>query len=431
MATSEQPRVPRHLGTDVMARDATRVDECRLCGGSELVTVLELGDQALTGVFPGSVEELVPSGPLELVWCSACTLLQLAHSHDPAEMYGDNYGYRSGLNRAMVQHLARKVSGLEALVGLQAGEVVLDIGSNDGTLLASYETPRLRRVGIDPTATRFASFYPPDADVVADFFSKDAYRRVVDAPARVITSIAMFYDLEDPVAFARDVGACLAPDGVWHFEQSYMPSMLRLTAYDTVCHEHLEYYSLANICRILDEAGLRLLDVRFNRVNGGSFAVTAGHQQSALVPNRVLIDWFLGQEERIGLRTPGPFRRFEESVFRHRTDLAQLVHALRANGASIMGYGASTKGNVLLQFCGLTASDIDAIAEVNADKIGRVTPGTGIPIISEDEMRAAQPDYLLVLPWHFRDGIVERESDYIRRGGRLIFPLPEIEIVGA
>ncbi len=413
-----------------MARDAARLHQCRLCGGRELVTVLELGEQALTGVFPASTAEPVATGPLELVWCSSCTLLQLAHSHEPAEMYGDNYGYRSGLNQTMVQHLSRKVSGLEALVDLRPGDVVLDIGSNDGTLLASYETPRLRRIGIDPTATRFAAYYPADAEVIPDFFSVDAYGRVIDAPARVITSIAMFYDLEDPVAFARDVGACLAPDGVWHFEQSYMPSMLRLTAYDTVCHEHLEYYSLANICRILDEAGLRLLDVRFNRVNGGSFAVTAAQEQSPLVPNRVLIDWFLGQEERMGLRTPGPFRRFEERVFRHRTDLAQLIHALRDAGASVMGYGASTKGNVLLQFCGLCGSDIDAIAEVNIDKVGRVTPGTGIPIVSEDEMRAAHPDYLLVLPWHFRDGIVEREAEYIRKGGRLIFPLPEIEIVG-
>ena len=430
MGTSERAAMSASLPQDAPERSPRRIEACRLCGGPELVSVLTLGQQALTGVFPGSAEEPVDTGPLELVWCPSCTLLQLAHSHDPHEMYGDNYGYRSGLNSTMVHHLSRKASGLEALVGLEPGEVVLDIGSNDGTLLASYETPRLRRIGIDPTATRFASSYPPDAEVVADFFSTDVYRRVTDSQARVITSVAMFYDLEDPVAFARDVGACLAPDGVWHFEQSYMPSMLRLTAYDTICHEHLEYYSLANICRILEDAGLQLLDVRFNRVNGGSFAVTAAHEQSPLAPNHVLIDWFLGQEERMGLRTPGPFRRFEESVFRHRTDLAQLIHALRADGASIMGYGASTKGNVLLQFCGLTVSDIAAIAEVNADKLGRVTPGTAIPIISEDEMRAARPDYLFVLPWHFRDGIVDREAEYIRRGGRLIFPLPEIEIVG-
>jgi C-methyltransferase C-terminal domain/Putative zinc binding domain/Methyltransferase domain len=416
-----------------LSRDVARVTpliSCRLCGSSDFVTVLALGEQALTGVFPASAEEQVSSGPLELVWCPACTLLQLAHGYEPSEMYGDNYGYRSGLNRSMVLHLARKARGLEVLVGLSPGDVVLDVGSNDGTLLGAYATSRVRRIGIDPTAARFADYYPPDAQIVADFFSTAKFREVSDVPARIITSIAMFYDVEDPVAFARDIGDCLALDGVWHFEQSYMPSMLRSTAYDTVCHEHIEYYSLANVRRILDEAGLELIDVRFNRVNGGSFAVTAAHLDSRFEPNRVLIDWFVAQEERIGLATPGPFRRFEERVFQHRTDLTQLVTTLRSAGASVMGYGASTKGNVLLQFCGFGPAHIEAIAEVNEDKFGRLTPGTGIPIVSEAEIRARRPDYLLVFPWHFRDGILEREEEYLRTGGRLIFPLPEIEIVG-
>jgi hypothetical protein len=394
------------------------------------VTVLELGEQALTGVFPASPKEHVNRGPLELVWCSSCTLLQLAHGYDPIEMYGDDYGYRSGLNRSMLQHLARKAGGLEVLVGLSPGDVVLDIGSNDGTLLGAYATNRVRRIGIDPTAARFANYYPSDAEIVADFFSAAKFREVSDVPARIITSIAMFYDVESPVAFAQDIRDCLASDGVWHFEQSYMPSMLRSTAYDTVCHEHLEYYSLSTIRRILDEAGLELVDVRFNRVNGGSFAVSAAHLGSRIPPSRALIDWFIAQEERIGLHTPGPFRRFEERVYQHRTDLTELVRTLRSGGASVMGYGASTKGNVLLQFCGFGPSHIEAIAELNEDKFGRVTPGSGIPIVSEDEMRARRPDYLLVFPWHFRDGIIEREEEYLRSGGRLIFPLPEIEIVG-
>jgi hypothetical protein len=410
---------------------ATPVRACRLCGSTELVAVLDLGEQALTGVFPESSDEPVTHGPLTLVWCRACTLLQLAHSYEATEMYGDNYGYRSGLNRSMAQHLARKARGLEALVGLRPGEVVLDIGSNDGTLLASYATDRLRRIGIDPTAERFSSYYPPGAEIVPDFFSAASFRAVSDAPARIVTSIAMFYDLESPVAFARDVGECLAPDGVWHFEQSYMPSMLRSTAYDTVCHEHLEYYSLATIRRVLREADLELMDVRFNRVNGGSFAVTAAHRDSPIEPHRVLIDWFIAQEERIGLQTPAPFRRFEERVFQHRTDLSELITTLRSAGETVMGYGASTKGNVLLQFCGFGPSEIEAIAEVNPDKFGRVTPGSSIPIIPEDEMRARHPDYLVVFPWHFRDGIIEREEEYLWSGGRLIFPLPEIEIVGA
>jgi hypothetical protein len=410
---------------------ATPLASCRLCGSTGLVAVLDLGDQALTGVFPASSDEHVSRGPLELVWCRACTLLQLAHSYEPAEMYGSSYGYRSGLNRSMSQHLARKARGLEKLVGLAPNDVVLDIGSNDGTLLASYSTSPLRRIGIDPTAERFSSYYPPDAEIVPDFFSAGRFGAVSDVPARIVTSIAMFYDVESPVAFARDVRECLATDGVWHFEQSYMPSMLRSTAYDTVCHEHLEYYSLATVRRILREAELELIDVRFNRVNGGSFAVTAARRESPIPPHHVLVDWFVAQEERIGLHTPGPFRRFEERVFQHRTDLSQLITTLRSAGESVMGYGASTKGNVLLQFCGLGPAEVEAIAEVNPDKFGRVTPGSSIPIVSEEEMRARQPDYLIVFPWHFRDGIVEREEEYLWRGGRLIFPLPEIEIVGA
>jgi hypothetical protein len=414
-----------------VTRNITRIASCRLGGSADLVSVLDLGEQALTGVFPANEREAVRNGPLELVWCSSCTLLQLAHSYGPEELYGDNYGYRSGLNGSMRLHLARKATGLEALVGLSHGDVVLDIGSNDGTLLGSYGTNSVRRIGIDPTAARFAEHYPEDTEIVADFFSAARFSDVSDAPARIITSIAMFYDLGNPVEFAQDVRDCLAPEGVWHFEQSYMPSMLPSVAYETVCHEHLEYYSLATVRRILDEAGLELIDVRFNRVNGGSFAVTAGHVGSRIARNAALTEWFVGQEERIGLATAEPFRRFAASVFQHRTDLVELVETLRSAGASMMGYGASTKGNVLLQFCGFGPEHLAAIGEINEGKFGRVTPGSGIPIISEEEMRAQRPDYLLVLPWQFHDGIVEREGEYLRRGGRLIFPLPEIEIVGS
>lgn len=410
---------------------ATRVNACRLCGSSDLVAVLDLGEQALTGVFPASPDEHVPTAPLELAWCPSCTLLQLAHSFDPTELYGDHYGYRSGLNRSMVEHLAREARGLEAVVGLSPGDVVLDIGSNDGTLLASYTTDRLRRIGIDPTAARFAEFYPPDAVIAADFFSAAKFHELSDTPARIITSVAMFYDLEDPVAFARDVRDCLAPGGLWHFEQAYMPAMLGSTGYDTVCHEHLEYYSLGTVERILAEADLEVIEVRFNRVNGGSFAVTAASKGSGLSSRPSLLDWFTAHEGRIGLDTTGPFRSFQERVFQHRSDLVELIRALQADGASVMGYGASTKGNVLLQFCGFTSTDIEAIAEVNPDKFGHVTPGSIIPIVSEDEMRDRRPDYLIVFPWHFREGIIGREEEYLRNGGRLIFPLPDIEVVSA
>jgi hypothetical protein len=205
--------------------------------------------------------------------------------------------------------------------------------------------------------------------------------------------------------------------------------MLRMVAYDTVCHEHLEYYSLSVVHRILDAAGLRAIDVKMNAVNGGSFAVTAVRKSDYRTGSEAIVNWLLGQEDRMGLNTPRPYREFEERVFRHRSDLRRLLETLNSDGKKVIGYGASTKGNVVLQFCGIGPDLVSCIAEVNEDKFGAFTPGTGIPIVSEADAYAMQPDYLLVLPWHFRDGIVRREAEFLARSGRMIFPFPEIEIV--
>jgi hypothetical protein len=405
-----------------------RLERCRVSGSRNLIPVLHLGEQELTGVFPRP-GEAVTRGPLELVWCPDSGLLQLGHSFDPSEMYGENYGYRSGLNASMVRHLTQKIGFLERLAELKPGDVVLDIGSNDCTSLKAYATPGLRRIGIDPTGLKFRQFYPDEVALVPDFFSAGGFRKVSGKPANIVTSIAMFYDLDDPIAFARDIASILAPDGLWHFEQSYMPAMLRTTSYDTICHEHLEYYSLGVVQRILGAADLKLIDVQMNGVNGGSFAVTAAPKASARPANRAVIDWLLGQEERMGLGTVRPFREFEDRVFRHRDDLMRLLQALEADGRKVLGYGASTKGNVALQFCGVTTRELAAIAEVNPEKFGRVTPGTHIPIVSEAEAKAMNPDYFLVLPWHFKEGILQREQAYIAGGGKFIFPFPEIEII--
>ena len=239
----------------------------------------------------------------------------------------------------------------------------------------------------------------------------------------------MFYDLESPLAFVRDVGAVLARDGLWHFEQSYMPSMLRTNSYDTICHEHLEFYSFTVVKNLVETAGLRVVDVETNAINGGSFAVTACRSDAPFRSNAPVIEWMLRQEQDMGLNTPRPYRDFEERVFIHRKNLLDLIGALTADGKTIIGYGASTKGNVLLQFCGLTRSHIPYIAEVNEDKFGCFTPGTNIPIISESDARAMKPHYLFVLPWHFKHSILEREADFLAQGGKVIFPLPEIEII--
>src|SRR4030095_149194 len=261
--------------------DPIPLKQCRVSGSSNLIPVLSLGRQALTGVFPRTRQTPVTTGPLELVWCPASGRLQLAHSYDSSEMYGTNYGYRSGLNQSMVRHLTQKVHLLERLADLKPGDVVLDIGSNDATSLKAYRTAGLMRIGIDPTGDKFKEFYSDDIQLVPDFFSAAAFRSRAPKRARVVTSIAMFYDLADPIAFARQVAEVLEPDGFWHLEQSYMPSMLRLCSYDTICHEHLEYYSLGTLRHIMDAADLRLLDVQMNAVNGGGLGGRGARRDSA------------------------------------------------------------------------------------------------------------------------------------------------------
>jgi C-methyltransferase C-terminal domain/Putative zinc binding domain/Methyltransferase domain len=405
------------------------IRSCRIGGGTNLIPVLDLGTQALTGVFPKDPSVSITTGPLQLVWCPESGLLQLAHSYDPSEMYGDNYGYRSGLNQSMVRHLTAKIHELERLVALRSGDAVLDIGSNDATSLKAYTSAGLSRTGMDPTGRKFSKYYSDGITLIPEFFSAKAYFAAGGKPAKIVTSIAMFYDLESPIDFARQVEEVLAAGGVWHFEQSYMPSMLRLTSYDTVCHEHLEYYSLGAVQRILAAAGMRAVDVKMNAINGGSFAVTAVRESDPWRGSQPVIEWLLSQEERMGIDTPRPYRDLEERVYRHRADLMRLLRTLAGDGKTVIGYGASTKGNVVLQFCGITTAEVPAVAEVNRDKFGAYTPGTNIPIISETEARAMNPDYFLVLPWHFKEGIVQREAEFLAGGGRMIFPFPEIEIV--
>jgi len=406
------------------------IKECRVCKNTYLSPVLSLGNQTLTGVFPKEKDEKVTAGPLTLVWCRQCGLLQLSVSYDLKEMYGDNYGYRSGLNRSMVKHLSEKINILENNISLNPGDVVLDIGSNDATSLKAYKTPNIQRVGIDPTGLKFKDYYTDDIQLLPDFFSAEIYKKSISKNAKLITTIAMFYDLESPIDFAKDIESILADDGVWHFEQSYMPSMLRMNSYDTICHEHLEFYSLSVIKHILEEVGLKIIDIVVNSVNGGSFAVTACKKNNCTLRiNNTIIDWMLTQEIRMGLDKLDTYKNFEERVFHHRSDLTRLVRGLVKDGKNILGYGASTKGNVLLQFCKFTDKDIIAIADINPDKYGSYTPGTGIPIVSEDDAKILMPDYYLVLPWHFKDEIIRRESKFLANGGKLIFPLPEIEII--
>lgn len=407
-----------------------KLEKCRVCGNTHLELVLDLGEQELSGVFPKTKDAKLTCGPMQLVWCPECGLLQLGHSYDLEEMYGENYGYRSGLNKSMVKHLTNKVYHLERIYKPQAGDIVLDIGSNDATTLKAYKTPGIRKIGIDPTGVKFKEFYTDDISLVPDFFTAENFKRVFkEEKAKIITSISMFYDLPSPIDFVKNIESVLADDGIWHFEQSYMPSMLRLNSYDTICHEHLEYYSLSVVKYILDAANMKIIDVEMNAVNGGSFAITATKKSSNFKSNDAVINWLLEQEERMGLKTITPYKDFAERTARHRADLRRLINALVKDGKKIYGYGASTKGNTVLQYCDFTDKEITAIAEVNPDKFGAFTPATHIPILSEEDCKKQNPDYFLVLPWHFKNGILDREQDFLENGGKMIFPFPEIEII--
>jgi hypothetical protein len=407
----------------------TTINKCRINGSTNLQSVLSLGEQELTGVFPKDPTQKITKGPVDLVWCPDSGLLQLKQSYSLDEMYGDNYGYRSGLNASMVSHLTQKISMLERLVALQPNDLVIDIGSNDATSLKAY-SGNFKKVGIDPTGKKFAKYYPDDIKLIPDFFSAEIFRtHFSNEKAKIVTSIAMFYDLESPASFVRDIYEILSDDGIWHFEQSYLPSMLRTNSYDTICHEHLEFYSLHVIKNLLEAEGLRVLDVQTNEINGGSFSITAAKKNSPYPSNESVINWMLNQELLMGLDKIDVYLAFAERVEQHRDSLLQLLRGLVSDGKRIIGYGASTKGNVLLQYCGITTELVTHIAEVNEQKFGCFTPGTHIPIISENEARALKPDYYLVLPWHFRHSIIKRESEFLKNGGKFIFPLPVIEIV--
>ncbi|MFN8369829.1 MAG: class I SAM-dependent methyltransferase [Bacteriovoracaceae bacterium] len=408
----------------------TKISQCRICSSEQLTSLLSLGNQSLTGVFPKDEKFVVSSGPLELVKCGKCDLVQLAHSYEVSNMYGANYGYRSGLNGSMVRHLNTIVSSITKKIDLRPDDLVIDIGSNDSTTLRAYPDMNLDLVGIDPSGAKFKKFYPSDVKLIPDFFSaKVVKEHLGDKKAKVITSIAMFYDLEQPLKFMQEIAEVLSDDGIWVAEQSYLKFMLDTTSYDTICHEHLEYYGFKQIYEMAKKVNLKVLDVEFNDVNGGSFRFTVTHSNSKYPENKKLISSILENEERIGLYSLKTFEAFKERTQNHKVQINNFFKKTLDDRKKVLGYGASTKGNVLLQYCGITSRELPCIAEVNDDKFGAFTPGTAIPIVSEATARGMNPDYFFVLPWHFKEGILKREKPFLDSGKHFVFPLPGLEII--
>ena len=405
-----------------------KIKKCRLCNSIKLKPAFDIGVQKLTGIFPKNKIEKILGGSLALVFCENCNLLQLLNSFDPSVMYGDNYGYMSSLNQSMVSHLKDKAEKIKRLISLNAGDVVLDIGSNDGTFL-SFFSKKLKLVGVDPTIKKLKNYYRKDIIKIPDFFSEKKIIKKINKKIKVVSSISMFYDLEDPINFAQQIYEILDKNGIWHLEQSYMPMMLKNNSYDTICHEHLEYYSLKSIKYIFDKVGFKIIDLQFNDVNGGSFAITVAKKRSKFKDSYNIVDWLLKKELLFEYNNLSSFKKFFNNIKKHKKAFRDLLFNLKDNKKKVIGYGASTKGNVILQYCNINESLIPYIAEVNKFKHGRYTPGSNIKIISEEHAKKMNPDYFVVLPWHFKNFILNKEKKFVKEEKKIIFPLPDIEII--
>lgn len=393
---------------------------CRISEGN-LLQVMDLGDLPFSS-FPEKKGEMLPRLPLQLCLNRESGLVQLRHSVDPDAMYNE-YWYMSGINQSMRSALKSIVDQALMRSGpLPKGSIVVDIASNDGTLLSAYPNTFFR-IGIDPAK----NIKPKECNLhINTYFSKEAYEeKMGTAKAEIVTSIAMFYDLEDPIAFSRGVAEILRPGGLWIIELSYLPTMLQANSFDTICSEHLEYYSLTSMEYILKRSGMQVEDVELNDVNGGSFRLYIRHQGYA--KETAAVAQMRKEEAGMKLTDPATYQAFAQRVEKNKEEMIRFLQLQKLRGKKVIGYGASTKGNTILAYYGISEELVPYIADRNPIKWGRYTV-TGIPIISEDEARAMNPDYFLAFPYHFMKEFLQRETAFLAAGGKFISPIPHLKI---
>lgn len=413
---------------------------CRVCGNEKLTEILSIGDLYVSDFLDGESDLTDDTkAPLELIFCDpaegGCGLLQLRHTVSHEAMYR-NYWYRSGINKTMHDELSDVVRKVESIVPLRSGDFVIDIGSNDSTTLRLYKMAGLNRIGFEP-AKNLVEKYGREGvtNVITDFFSYEAWQKEYgDRKAKAITAIAMFYDLDDPNTFVADMVRCMDDDGLIIIQMLYLPSFLKRNAFDGICHEHLEYYSLYALEHLLKRHGLEVFDAEYRAINEGTlrFYIRKTGRGKALKVSagaEKRLAEFRGEEAHMGLNNKEAYSAFVERINEIKEKVNGFIDGELAKGKKIYGYGASTKGNTLLQYFGLDNTKLVAIADRNPDKWGKKTVGTNIPIISEEDARKEKPDYFLVLPWHFLPEFKEREKEFLKSGGRFIVPLPEFDVV--
>jgi hypothetical protein len=409
----------------------SKIIKCRSCDYKKLTFLFSLGRIPYSGIFLKKGQK-VDYGNLSLVLCKDCKLVQLDRNFNSKKMYGDNYGYRTGLNPAMVEHMRNKANRLKKyLVG--KNKVVLDIGSNDGTFLSFFDSLRFKLFGIDPTIKKFRKFYKRNIITISDFFTNKKFLHKSKRKANLITSHAMLYDLKKPKAFIKNIYNSLSEHGIWHTEQSYLKSMISKNSYDTICHEHLEYYSLKSLKYLFDEVGFKIIEIDFNDVNGGSVAITLAKKTSNIYKEKKeKISKILNIEKKYGLYNLKTYRKFYNIIKQQSKELFIFLSKLKNSKKLVLGYGASTKGNIILNYSNINSNLIPYIAEVNPFKFNKSVPGDKIKIISEAKARKLNPDYFLVLPWHFKNFIIKKEINIYKNSSKkphLIFPLPKLHIV--
>jgi GDP-D-mannose dehydratase len=409
-----------------------KIINCRICNCKNLITVIYLGNQKITSIFKKYGEHNnISSYPINLCMCENCGLIQTEETTPPDDMYKtNNYGYLSSISNTMISHLKKYHDEILEKINLNNDDIVIDIGSNDGTFLHFYNN-NIRRIGIDPAGNQFKKFYN-DLELIPDYFNKEiVITKLGNIKCKVITSICMFYDLPNPVQFAKDIYDLLEEDGIWTCEQSYLLDMLKTNSLDTICHEHLEYYALTQIIEIASRSNLKLIDVKFNSSNGGSFRIYFAKKESTKFDECTsLINKILEEENKYMLKDKQTYINFLKKSDIELKKLTDFIKHINNNRKKAYIYGASTKGNCILQYCNITENDANYAVERNPEKIGLST-NTGIEIIDEETMRKNPPEYLIVLPWHFKDEIIKREKKYLDDGGQLVFYFPTFEIISS
>jgi hypothetical protein len=406
---------------------------CRVCGSKNIVPLISLGDLYFSDFVGSKNDDPIGKQPLDLFICDpeagGCGLVQLKHNFSLDALYR-NYWYRSGVNKSMTDALKDIAQKAQKIAKPKAGDFVIDIGSNDGTSLHFYENKELNLIGFEPAINiiPYAKKNCPSGEYINNFFNfADWQKKYGDKKAKIITAIAMFYDLEQPNDFIADIAKCLDEKGVFIIQMSYLPLMLKQNAFDNICHEHLEYYSLISLSNLLKRHGLEVFDVELNDVNGGSFRTYIQHRGDR--PIKESVRKMEKSEIKMNLGNRKGYEDFVLRVMALRQKTCDFIKKEVAAGKKVYIYGASTKGNTLLQFYGLDKKIIVGAAERNPDKWGKKTVGTLIPIISEDQARKEKPDYFLVLPWHFMKEFVSREKYFLKAGGKFIVPLPKFKII--